>query len=372
MQDQFSARRNRLVQLIKKEGCNAVLITNFTNVTWLTGFTGDDSYLFLTDKNAILLSDARYTEQIKEQCPDLDFSIRKTGVSMIAAIKQIVDELLSNPKKPVLGVEGNSITLTKTSDLGEAIPEISLCSLIEPVEKLREIKDKYEIASMRAAIHATIRGFEMLRSSLRPEQTEVDLRNDLEYYMRKFGADTVSFPSIIAVGPRAALPHAVPTAQNKISDGELLLIDWGALVDHYCGDLTRVLITSPKPSDKLKKIYNIVLEAQLAAIDAIKPGLACCEIDAIARNHIAKAGYGNYFDHGLGHGLGLVVHDRGGFRPENKTILKPGMVLTVEPGIYIPGWGGIRIEDDVLITRSGCENLSAALPKTFEEMIVRM
>lgn len=242
----------------------------------------------------------------------------------------------------------------------------------DPVEKLREIKDKYEIAAVRSAIHSTIRGFELLRCGLKPEQTEVDIRNDLEYNMRKFGADTVSFPSIVAVGSRAALPHAVPTVKNKVADGELLLIDWGAMKDLYAGDLTRVLITSPKPSDKLKRIYNIVLEAQMAAIEAIKPGMICGEIDAVARNYIKKAGYGNYFDHGLGHGLGLVVHDRGAFRPGNQTELKPGMILTVEPGIYIPGWGGIRIEDDVLITRAGCENLSAALAKSFDDMIVRM
>ena len=184
--------------------------------------------------------------------------------------------------------------------------------------------------------------------------------------MRLLGAEEKSFPPIIAAGGRAALPHANPTSQTSERQS-LLLFDWGAVVNGYMSDLTRVLIFTPN-NKKLRTVYETVLQAQLAAIAAIKPGKVCEEIDAVARNIIKDAGFGKHFGHGLGHSIGLRVHEAPRFTPGDKTVLKPGMVLTVEPGIYLKGWGGVRIEDMILVTKSGCEVLTRAVPKTFEEM----
>ena len=196
--------------------------------------------------------------------------------------------------------------------------------------------------------------------------TEKELADELEYQMRKFGAKDRAFPSIVAAGPRAALPHAVPT-DGPIGEQTSLLIDWGAQENLYRSDLTRVL-TFGRPPAKFRKIYETVLEAQMATIGAIQPGMTGGEADAVARGVITKAGFGKRFEHGTGHGLGLDVHEGPRLGKGCQTVLKPGMVVTVEPGIYLPGWGGVRIEDDVLITRTGCEVLSS-YPKGWDDTI---
>jgi Xaa-Pro aminopeptidase len=197
--------------------------------------------------------------------------------------------------------------------------------------------------------------------------SEIDICIAMEHQMRLFGAEEKSFPSIIGAGGRAALPHATPS-KKTISREQLLLFDWGCVVNGYMSDLTRVLIL--RPNQRLRVIYETVLEAQEAAIAAIKPGKVCKDIDTIARNIIKDAGFGKYFDHGLGHSIGLQIHENPRFRQDDDAVLKAGMVLTVEPGIYIKGWGGIRIEDDILVTKTGCEVLSRALPKKYDEMVV--
>ena len=197
--------------------------------------------------------------------------------------------------------------------------------------------------------------------------TEAEIAAELEYQARRFGAKGLSFEPIVAAGPRSALPHATPT-QAEIRRGDFTLIDWGVNEGLYMSDLTRVLATG-KISPKLRKLYGVVLKAQLAGIDAIRPGVACEDVDAAARAVIEKAGYGKHFGHGLGHGMGLEIHEAPRFAKGQKTVLKPGMIMTVEPGIYFPGWGGIRIEDDVLVTRDGHEVLTS-VPKELDECLV--
>jgi Xaa-Pro aminopeptidase len=195
----------------------------------------------------------------------------------------------------------------------------------------------------------------------------MDIRNELEYRMRLNGAEDKSFPSIIGVGSRAALPHGSPSSL-KLAGQSHLLIDWGTIINGYMSDLTRVLIF-PKKDKKLRIVYETVLKAQEAAIKTVKPGKSCNEIDAVARSVIHDAGFGKYFDHGLGHSFGLEIHETPRLVGGDHTILKPGMVLTVEPGIYLKDWGGVRIEDDILVTKTGCEVLSRSIPKSFDEMI---
>jgi Xaa-Pro aminopeptidase len=242
------------------------------------------------------------------------------------------------------------------------------------VEKLRAVKDSSEVELIREAIAIAQQAFIAFRALLQPDCTEKELADGMEAHVRRFGGWTTSFHSIIAVGPRSALPHASPT-NKRVSESPLLLVDWGANGRFYKSDLTRVLLTrrtsaffrpQERPTDpRLETIYRTVLQAQNQAIAKIRPGVKGGEVDAEARSVIAAAGFGDYFSHGLGHGLGLDVHEAPALRPKSETVLEPGMVVTVEPGIYLPDWGGVRIEDDVLVTPDGCEVLTS-LPRDWD------
>ena len=241
--------------------------------------------------------------------------------------------------------------------LREAAPALNWKGGSDRVERLRMVKDEWELGQIREAIAIAERAFTAFRAMLRPDDTESDLANRMEALVRHCGGQATCFPTIVAVGERAALPHAPPTAR-RVGTSELLLVDWG--VDgplSYKSDLTRVL-TAHIISSKLKEVYAVVLEAQVRAIRAVRPGVKAQSVDAEARAAIAEAGYGEFFGHGLGHGIGLQVHEGPAVRPLSETVLEAGMVFTVEPGVYLPGWGGVRIEDDVLVTSDGCEVLT--------------
>lgn len=357
-------RRNQLRKLLRAAGADSLLVTNFTNVTYLTGFTGDDSYLLVGPKDTILVSDPRYTTQLEEECPDITISIRPPGKSMLDGVAEAV----RSAKGSNLAIEADAMTVGLHAQLEAKLPKNKLVPAAGLVEELRVVKDKQEIEEIELAARYAEKGFAILRATLRPDRTEKEVAADLEYQMRLLGANGCSFPPIIAVGARAALPHARPTDQ-KIGAGDFVLVDWGATARHYKSDLTRVLVTG-KISPKLERVYNVVLKAQLQAIAAIKPGLTGREVDAVARGIIADAGFARHFGHGLGHGLGLDIHEAPRLAAAAEQVLKPGMVVTVEPGIYLPGWGGVRIEDDILVTKTGGEVLTN-VPKKLEESIVQ-
>ncbi len=361
--DYFGARRDRLRKLLQKSGVESLLVTSFTNVTYLTGFTGDDSYLLIMRKGQVLLSDARYTTQLEEECTGLDVHIRRPGESIL----DVAVNLCKQAKISRLGIEGDSMTVGFHQRLASKASSLELAPTTGLVEQLRMIKDKEEIAEIRRAVTIAEKAFAVVRAALRPEQTEKEVADALENQMRLFGGTGASFTPIVGVGDRSALPHYRP-GQLRIGDGDFVLIDWGAIGRLYMSDLTRTLVTGKIPP-KLQRIYGIVLKAQVAAIEAIRPGKTCEEIDTVARNVIAKAGFGKEFGHGLGHGLGLEIHEAPRFSGKQTTKLEPGMVMTVEPGIYLPGFGGVRIEDDVLVTKGGCEVLTS-VPKQWEESFV--
>lgn len=356
-------RRDKLRRLLRREKVDGMLVTSFTNVTYLTGFSGDDSYLLTSLEGEALVSDPRYDTQLTEECPDVTAHIRQPGESMLKAVAARVKKA----KIRRLAIEGGAMTVGLCASLTGSLGDVELVPVTGLVEQLRMIKDKEEIARTRKALDIAKRGFEVIRASLRPGKTEKEVAAELEYQMRLFGARGYAFTSIVAAGPRAALPHAIPT-DATIGEHDFILFDWGACEDLYRSDLTRVLHLG-KISPKYRRIYQIVLEAQMAAIAAIRPGMTCGEVDSVARKIITKAGYGKYFGHGLGHGLGLDVHESPRLAVGDNTLLKPGMIVTVEPGIYLPEWGGIRIEDDVLVTRTGVEVLSADVPKGIEENV---
>jgi Xaa-Pro aminopeptidase len=360
----FAARREKLRRALRKAGVDALVVTNFTNVTYLTGFSGDDSYLMLLAKEEVIVSDPRYTTQLEQECPGLEASIRPPGVGMVETVAAVVKRCHVGK----LGIEGNSMSVALRDEIAAAVPKTELKSTTNLVEDLRIIKDKDEVAEIRRAIWFAERAFNVLRASLRPERSEKEVADELENQIRLYGAKGCSFPPIVAVGARAALPHARPTDQ-KIGADDFVLIDWGADGGRYKSDLTRVLVTG-KISPKLERIYRVVLSAQEQAIAAIRPGVACHDVDQVARSVIAKAGFGRNFGHGLGHGIGLEIHEVPRLAASWHLKLEPGMVVTVEPGIYLPGWGGVRIEDDVLVTKTGCQVLTT-LAKQWEDTLVR-
>jgi Xaa-Pro aminopeptidase len=361
--ERFEKRRANLAKLLKQAGTPAMLVTSFTNVTYLTGFTGDDSYLLVKGREATIISDPRYTTQLEEECPDLRHHIRPPGSTMLDATAEVVGA----SKSSSLAVEGDSLTVSLHQQLSERLKS-ELVPTANLVEELREVKDKTEIDEIREAARYAEQAFAVLRATLRPQLSEKEVADDLEHQLRLFGAKGSSFPPIVAVGERAALPHARPT-DKLIGSDEFVLVDWGATARHYKSDLTRVLVTG-RISPKLQRVYGVVLQAQERAIAAIRPGISGREVDQVARSVISDAGFGKYFGHGLGHGLGLDIHEAPRLNPNNDRPLKAGMVVTVEPGIYLPGWGGVRIEDDILVTRSGYEVLTD-VPKQLAESVVR-
>jgi Xaa-Pro aminopeptidase len=350
--DYFPQRRRHLAQHLNLEDLDALLITNPVNVTYLTGFSGDSSYLILSRERTILVSDARYAQQIAEECPGLEAHIRPHSLLLPNATAGVLDKVGTRK----IGFESGHLTVGELETYRELVPAIDWKGSRDRVEKLRQVKDPSEVEQIREAIAIAERAFAIFRDKLRPEDNEKDLHDNMEIYIRRAGGRCTSFPSIIAVGERAALPHAPPTSKT-VAEAELLLVDWGAKGRFYNCDLTRVLATR-KIAPKLEEVYMVVLRAQAKALQAIHPGAKAKDIDAEARAVIEQAGFGQFFGHGLGHGLGLQVHEGPAIRQTSEAVLEAGMVFTIEPGIYLPDWGGVRIEDDVLVTPDGCEGLT--------------
>jgi Xaa-Pro aminopeptidase len=364
----FESRRDKLRKLLKEKSLDALLVTEERNVTYLTGFTGDSSFLVIGPKarrgtGELLLTDHRYTEQLETECPGLELAVRGPGVKQA----DFTGDTLARLKPPSLGVESDAMSVGMFEKLREKLKSTKLALTENLVESLREIKDRGEIDEIREAVRIAERAFAVIRNTLRPERSEKEVADELEYQIRLFGGTCGAFPSIIGVGPRAALPHGRPVQGSKIGDYDFVLIDWGARGRLYHSDLTRVLTTG-KLSPKLQKVYAVVLAAQRAAIDAIRHGAIMKDVDATARGVIDRAGFGKCFGHSLGHGIGLAVHEQPRLAPDQDRPLAAGMVVTVEPGIYVPGWGGVRIEDDVLVTKDGCDVLTS-VPKEIEQCI---
>jgi Xaa-Pro aminopeptidase len=346
-------RRDGLRKLLIDKRCSAMLITCRSNLRYLTGFTGDDSCLLVTLDGELLLSDPRFEQQISQECPGLNTWIRKPSDQLW----EVVCRQLAQRKLPDLVVESAHLAV----DVFDRIHEQSQVGRIEKgtvqVETLREIKDADEIQRIRKAVQIAERVFTSVRAQLSEQQTEREIADEIERLARKMGGEGCSFPPIVAVGQRSALPHAGP-GQTQIGRHCFVLIDWGVKLDGYCSDLTRVLMGSKLPTEFMQA-YETVFTAQKAAIGAIKPGVAASEVDRVARETIIAAGMGERFNHSLGHGIGLDVHEAPRLGMKQDRCLEAGMVVTVEPGVYFPEWGGIRIEDDVLVTETGCEVLSS-------------
>ncbi|MCE9532383.1 MAG: Xaa-Pro peptidase family protein [Planctomycetes bacterium] len=361
-------RRQRFARLLKDEKLGAFLVTNPLNALYLTGFTGGSSFVIITSKRTILVTDTRFSIQVAEECPDLETAIRGPNKTTC----QLAAEVLEKLGLQTVGVESQHLTIANFDALENFAKSIDFVAKNGLVESLRVIKDESEITAIREAIEYGKRAFKMMQAMLSATDTEKEVADALDSYIRRAGGHGTSFETIVAVGDRSALPHCPPSSR-RIAEGDFMLVDWGARGPLYTSDLTRV-IRSPffaerkgrqRVESKLQKIYTVVLQAQRRAIAAVRPGVAAKDVDAATRSYIADAGYGNAFNHGLGHGIGLQVHEGPDIRSTSTDVLEAGMVFTLEPGVYIEGFGGVRLEDNILVTPDGCEVLSSGVPIDF-------
>ncbi|MBW2249319.1 MAG: aminopeptidase P family protein, partial [Deltaproteobacteria bacterium] len=334
----------------------------------ISGFTGEDTQfdetagvLFITDSKLILATDSRYEQQAKNEASLFKIVCYKEGLEK--ELPKIADML--GTKR--LGFESVRMSFMQYSKMAEELKssgmQVELVPAEDIVENLRLIKDETEIDTLKKALLIAESVFTKIKNTIKPGMTEKQLAWAMEKEMREAGAQSLSFPTIVASGPNSALPHAIPSGR-KIKAGEPILFDWGAKLDGYCSDISRTVIIGA-PDETFKKVFTTVQDAQQMATDAIKPGVSSKAVDKIARDHIEKSGFKGKFGHGLGHGTGLAVHEHPRLSPLKETTLETGMVFTVEPGIYIPGWGGIRLENMVVVRDNGVEVLNKIDPADF-------
>ena len=346
---------------MKKHKLGAFLVSKPMDYYYLAGFTGEDSAVLVMPREVHAISDGRFDEVLNQECPWMIKWMRR------GLINDQIAKTCKALKIRKLAIQDDSLTVADHAELKKLNRSTRLVNAPSILADMRIKKDDTELALIRKAIRCAEDAFCVTRASIKVGQTEVDIAARLEYEMKKRGASGPSFPTIVGIGPNAALPHAHP-GRRKVSRGSAILIDWGARLDNYCSDLTRMVFVGSIPR-KIAGIYDIVLEAQKRAIAAIRPGRRMCDIDAVARNYIAEAGYKDEFNHGLGHGHGLDIHEAPSLSWRSKAKLAAGMMVTVEPGIYLPGVGGVRIEDDVLVTPKGARVLTR-LSKKLEDAVI--
>jgi Xaa-Pro aminopeptidase len=343
---------------------DGLLLTHPPDLHYLTNFTGDDSVGLITQKDFFLVTDFRYKEQAELEAAWLKTSLREAKMSDALA------KLLGQISLKRIGFEANFTTVGQIDAILNSIkagkgPAPELVPLENVMLSIRKVKDDHEIDLVRKAVALAEEAYTAIRDEIRPGQTENYLAGLLIMELRSRGASGTSFPPIVATGSNSSLPHYRPSGEIEIQNDQPCLLDWGAVLNGYCSDLTRTILIGHVPH-KIREIYKVVYDAQMAAIKFMRPGVTSMQADRVARDVIEKAGYGEEFGHGLGHGLGREIHELPSLRKTGgEEELRPGMIITVEPGIYLPGVGGVRIEDDVLITHSGCEVLSS-LDKTLE------
>ncbi|WP_423188793.1 M24 family metallopeptidase [Alkalibacterium sp. f15] len=344
-------------QTMKNQKVEALLITSPYNLRYASGFTGSTGLSIVTQDKAYFVTDFRYTEQAAEQAVGFEI-IKNTG-----PIYDEVETIVEKEAIKVLSFEKDFVTYSTF----EKINDLLACEL-EPssglLESLREIKDEKEIATIQQAIKITEYAFEEILCYIKPGVTEIEVANKLDFLMREKGATGVSFDTIVASGKRSAMPHGV-ASDKKIEQGDMITIDFGCYYKGYVSDMTRT-ISLGDPGEELKKIHQIVLDAHLKVNEQAKAGVTGKELDAVARDYITEKGYGEAFGHSTGHGIGLEVHETPGISYRNEKPLVEGNVITNEPGIYIPGLGGVRIEDDLVITKDGSRNLMSVTKKLIQ------
>lgn len=361
----MSMIRNRIEAILrfcKGQEADAVLLTQTHSLQYFTGFSGGEAVALLTPEKKILCTDSRYTTQAEKECPDYRILLIGGGVR---ASDLIAQEAESGKIGRIL-FEDQSMTCSDFSVYEKKMPQITFLPIGDAAVRLREVKTAQELEKLAVAEEIGSDAYRHILSILRPGITELFVAAELEGFMKKAGAENVSFDTIVASGVRSAMPHGAASTK-VIEEGDYVTMDFGCICDGYCSDMTRTVVVG-KASERQKEIYDVVLKAQNAGLSILKAGLKCSLADAAARKVITDAGFGEYFGHSLGHGVGLAIHELPCLAPRDDTLLVPGMVVTVEPGIYLPEFGGVRIEDMVAVTEEGIRNLTTA-PKDFVEIL---
>ena len=347
-----AGRTTKLQSYLASHDVDAFLITNLTNILYLTGFSGTNGQLLITSERVVFLTDPRYEARASTLVKDAEISIYPSRLT------ERLQPLLGEMGCRRLGVEAKSMTLAERDDLQSRLDEVGLVSVVGLVESMRRTKDAGEVDLLRDAIALGDRAFSWVLDHLALGATEREIALALEMKMRDWGADQVSFPPIVGSGELSAHIHHTPT-DRQFQKGDLILLDFGCRLHGYCSDLTRTVVLGPATEEQ-RTMYDLVLRAQREGIHKAGSGLGGAEVDAAARVVIEQAGHGKDFGHGLGHGVGLDIHEDPRLNRISEDTLAPGDVVTVEPGVYLQGTGGVRIEDCVLVTEKGCEVLGSA------------
>ena len=377
----FATRRSQLIKELMEEPIDAVLINNPSNLYYYTGFTGGEAMFLMpvngdimstyafelsgisNDSRAItndwpdgyVITDSRYYEQVEKECEGLQL-VKWENKGMAATIQ----ELLVEDKKIQIILE-DDMNLAQYMKLTEVCKNCAFALGSKWIQKPRMVKDEEELAKLEQAEHIGDAAFTHILDVLKPGVSEREIALELEFFMKKQGASKLSFDTIVASGTNGSMPHAQVT-DRVLQSGDFVTMDFGCVYQGYCSDMTRTVAIGT-PSDEMKKVYQIVLDANLRAMEQIEAGKRCNEIDAVARDYIREQGYGEYFGHGLGHGVGLDIHEEPRFSPKCDVITKENMVITDEPGIYVPGQFGVRIEDLVVVKENGYQKLSQSEKK---------
>jgi Xaa-Pro aminopeptidase len=351
----YPSRCQRVAALLESYGLDAVVFNQAENLRYFCGFTGSDGVLVVSRKGTAFLTDSRYTTQAQQQ-------VSAEQVEEYKLQSEGLNACLQEWQVNKVGFEPELVFGTLNDWRTKGADTIEWTVLKKELNRLRQIKDNDEIAALEDAAALNRFAFDEVLPQIKPGACERDIALALEFAMKKRGAEEKAFDFIVASGPRGAMPHGIASVRC-IEEGDLVTIDFGCRLNGYHSDET-VTLAVGKPVDELRRIFDIVLEAHDLAMAAVMPGIRLCEVDRIARGHIEQAGYGKYFGHGLGHGVGLDVHEAPVVSPRSETIAEEGMVITIEPGIYVPDLGGVRIEDTVLVTADAVRPLTS-IPKTF-------
>ena len=344
----------RLIRAMDLSKTRAVVLHNPSNMFWVTeGYSGE-GLVFLSGERQVIITDFRYTEQAGNQAPDFACLMTGGGVNHNSILAQLCRE----EGITELRYEDDYLTVKQFAALREALPDIELKPVAQAPEALREIKTEAEAANIRKACDITSQAYDLVLGKIREGMTEKELRIELDFLQLKLGARGNSFDTIIASGENGSLPHAIP-GDRKLRRGDMITMDFGCVFNGYMSDMTRTVALG-EPSETMRKVYDTVLEAQLLGVEILAPGKNCFDIDKQVRDFIDARGYAGRFGHGLGHSVGIDIHETPRLSPSCHDTVQVGHVLTVEPGIYLPGVGGVRIEDTCLVVPGGCEPLTSA------------
>lgn len=331
---------------------DAILVTDPYNMRYISGFRGGEGTLYISKTSTVLITDSRYTEAAGKESR---FTVEEC--SQRNKTTDILRKYMEAESVGSLGYEDESMICRTFHELQKELPAVGTwIPLGNELKKLRQIKTEEELNYLRQAERIGDMAFGKILDVIRPGMTELEIRAELEYQMMKCGAEGTSFDTIVASGLHSSMPHAIPS-EKKIELGDFITMDFGCRYHGYCSDMTRTIVVG-KASDRQKEIYHLVLKANRVTESLLHAGMVCKEVDKIARDIIQDAGYGEYFGHGLGHSVGLEIHESPACNMRDTSILEPNMLMTVEPGIYVPGFGGVRIEDMVIIKKDGIENLA--------------